>query len=228
MANGLEKIEQLQSEIIGILPNFQHLQESDIRRKHIELLYSQTTVSLLNLKINIRFDELNPQEFLVFFDNDQNQAENYIHNLVQNINESIIETAIFQTELVLRYLYSVHVGQDVGEEKNFYKIISTMYSDTENNWQKEDCKLIILVWTLRNTIHTGGIYFQKKEGLNLTYKGVDYNFEYGKAPEFLKEGHFIELISDLIHSINYAFTNDPIKSIQHYPHPAYLALGHNP
>jgi hypothetical protein len=224
--NGLELLEQLHGKATDLTHAFDELPEKDIRKKHLEILTGQIAISLTNLGINMQFEEKNKDEFLSLFNNNPEQAGNYIHGLVQNINESIIEAAIFQTELVFRYLYSKLNGLNVAEEKNFYRIIATLFSDTENNWKKEEAKLVILLWTFRNTIHTGGIYFHDPNGLKLTYKGKEYVFEYGKAPAFQKEGHSLELISDLLDALKYCFGSEPVKSMASFDHPSYHALGY--
>lgn len=224
MKDGLQLLEELHAQSHDILQTYNALPEKDIRRKHIEILTSQIAVSLVNLKINIKFEELNKKEFLTMFGGDDQQAQNYIHNSVQNLLENIFESAVFQSELAFRFLHAKITGQDVGQEKNFYKIVADLFSDTENNWTKEQSKLVILLWTFRNTIHTGGIYFQKAGGDSLTYKGKEYKFEYGKAPSFLKDGHMLELIADLLETIKYAFDNEPIRSLPPFDHPAYFAL----
>lgn len=224
MADGLQNLEQLHYKSLQILKNFKHLPEKDIRPKHIEILSSQILISLFNLRLNVRFTETNQKEFESYFNGDRQQAENYIHNIIQTMNDGIADTALFQTELVFRFIYSKIAETNVGDEKNLYKIFATLYSDTENNWQKEETKIVVLLWNLRNTVHTGGIYFHKPEGNIIEYRGKEYKFEYGKAPEFLKDGHFLDLVSDLLDSLNYAFTNDPTKSMASFDHPSYYAL----
>jgi hypothetical protein len=224
--DGLKLLEQLHSKATNITHAFDALSEKDIRKKHLETLTGQIAVSLTNLKINMRFEEKNKDEFLELFNKDPEQAANYIHGLVQNINESIIETVIFQTELIFRFLYSKLKGLNVAEEFFFYRIIAILFADTENNWTKEEPKLVILLWTFRNTIHTGGIYFGDPNGYKLNYKGKEYVFEYGKAPAFQKEGHSLELISDLLDAIKYCFENEPVKSMATFDHPSYHALGY--
>lgn len=226
MANGLEALDKLYHKSLDVLSQFDNLPEKDIRRKHFEILSSQILVSLVNLRINLRFSETSREEFESHFNNDRQQAENYIYNIIQAMQDNIADVALFQTELAFRFLYSKISGTHVGEEKNLYKIFATLYSDTENNWKKDETTLIVLLWNLRNTVHTGGIYFHKPEGYSVSYKGKEYKFEYGKAPEFLKDGHFMDLVSDLFDSLKYAFSNEPIKSVASFDHPSYYALGY--
>lgn len=226
MTDGLQALEQLHDKSLQILTNFENLPEKDIRRKHIEIVSSQILVSLFNLRFNLRFTEKSKGEFESYFNGDRQQAENYIHNIIQTMTDSIADTALFQTELVFRFIYSKLTGTNVGEEKNLYRIFATLYNDVENNWQKDETKVVLLLWNLRNTVHTGGIYFHKPEGHTIQYKGKDYKFEYGKAPEFLKNGHFLDLVSDLLDSLNYAFSNDPTRSVATFDHPSYYALGY--
>ncbi len=226
MKNSIEALEELYNKAIDIYNHFGALPEKEIRRKHFEILASQVVVSLTNLKINMKFALKDEKEFEAFFNDNKKMAEIYIHNFTQNIQENIIEAAVFQTELVLRFLYAKLTGTDVGAEKNFYRIVATLFEDVENNWTKDESKLIILLWTFRNTIHTGGIYFHKQAGDTIKYKGKDYVFEYGKAPAFQADGHNLELVSYLLDAVKYAFETATTKSIPHFDHPAYAALGY--
>ncbi len=226
MADGLAALEQLHAKTIAILHEYDNLPEKDIRRNHFEIISSQVAVSLINLKINMRFAETNKDEFEGFFNADPKQIDNYIHNFTQTLSESIIDTVLFQTELVFRYYYAQLTGKTPGEERSLHKIVATLYQDTENVWAKDEAKFVILFWTLRNTIHTGGIYFHKTAGLTINYKGKDYKFEYGKAPEFLKEGHSLTMVEQLLDSLNILFKSDLIKNLGSIDHPSYDALGY--
>lgn len=226
MTDGLTALEQLHGKTIDILQEFSALPEKDIRKKHLEIISSQVAVALVNLRINMRFTETCKDEFESFFNADPQKIDNYIHNFIQTLNESIIDTSLFQTELIFRLYYSKLTGKTPGEERSLHKIIATLYQDTENAWTKEEAKLVILFWTLRNTIHTGGIYFHKAAGLTLQYKGKDYKFEYGKAPEFLKDGYSLTMVSDLLDSLRYLFNSDLIKNLGRFDHPSYHALGY--
>lgn len=61
-------------------------------------------------------------------------------------------------------------------------------------------------------IHTGGIYFKKVEGHEISYKGKIYKFEHEKAMEFLSEKlHLFDLLFDLFDSLDYLFNSEIIK-----------------
>lgn len=226
MSDGLTALETLHAKTVDLLKEFEDLPEKDIRKKHLEIISSQVAVALVNLKINLQFSETSQKEFEEFFNSDTEQALNYIHNFVQTINESIIETALFQSELVFRFYYSKLNGTTLAEKPTIPKMASVLFDDTENNWKKNEAALIPLFWTWRNTIHTGGIYFDKVDGRIINYKGSDYKFEYGKAPEFIKGGQPISMVSDLLDAIAYLFRSDKIKNLGTFDHPSYYALGY--
>lgn len=226
MTNGRSALEQLHAKAIDLLHEFSGLPEKDIRKKHLEIISSQVAVALVNLRINMKFAETCKDEFEGFFNADPQQIDNYIHNFIQTLGESIIDTSLFQTELIFRYYYSKLTGKTPGYERSLHKIVAVIYQDTENAWTKEEAKLVILFWTLRNTIHTGGIYFHKTAGLTLQYNGKDYKFEYGKAPDFLKDGYSLIMVSDLLDSLRCLFNNDLIKDLGSFDHPSYHALGY--
>ena len=220
------QLEELHTKSMDLVHAFAELPARDIKRGHIEAMSSQIAVSLINLKICFKYSEENKKDFLKYFNDDNAQAENFIFNFKQSIVEAILDTALFQTELVLRVLYSALTGVDPSHEGNINKIIATVFDDTQNNWQKEEAKLLVLFWTVRNTIHTGGIYYKKLEGYSLTYKGQEYKFEYKKSIGFFKNGHLLELFSDLLDSLNFLFTSKIITDLGSIEHPSYYALGY--
>lgn len=206
----------------------EQLPEKDIRIIHFKMFQSQVNTSYIDLKINFFFSENNNEQFLNLFSKNTDiaidNAKKYVDNLTQNTNQILIETILFQTELVFRYYYSLIKDITPGEEKNINKIIATLFDDSENNWKKEECKLLILLWSLRNTIHTGGIYFKNKEGRKIEYKNKEYVFEYGKSTKFLTNNFSIQLISDLLKALKLLFESDKIKDLGYIEHPCYYAL----
>lgn len=203
--NIFTRLEELHAKSMDLVHQFEGLPDKDIKRKHIEALSSQIATSLITLKICFKFTETNKEDFEKLLNNDQTQIDNYIHTFKQSIIEAILDTALFQTELVLRTLYSKLTGENPTKEGNINKIIATLFEDVENNWQKEEAKLLVLFWTMRNTIHTGGIYYKKPEGYSLTYKGKEYKFEFMKSFQFLADNHILDLFSDFLDSISYLF-----------------------
>ncbi len=117
-------------------------------------------------------------------------------------------------------------GENPTKEGNINKIIATLFEDVENNWQKEESKLLVLFWTMRNTIHTGGIYYKKPEGYSVTYKEKEYKFEFEKSFQFLDDNHILDLLSDFLDSISYLFKSEKITDLGDIEHPSYFALGY--
>ena len=163
MTNLLEFLEELHSKSIDMIDYFNNLPEKEIRKDYLKILSGEILVSLCNLKINLKFAELQPDEFKAIFNSEDKQIENYCHNFTDNLLNSILDTLIFQSELVFRLLYANLTGKTV-VERGINPILAKLFEDTENNWQKDECRLMVLLWIIRNTIHTGGIYFQKPLG----------------------------------------------------------------
>ncbi|MCU4188423.1 hypothetical protein M9Q43_04495 [Flavobacterium sp. HXWNR29] len=222
----LEMLFNLNEKAKNILQSLSSLSERDIRKVYFNMFSSQVIINYLNYKINVRFSETNRDEFLDFFKSDLNQVHNYTYNITQFIGENILSTALFQTELVFRFYYSKFTNESPSKERNLFKIVSFLYDDIQNNWKKDECNLIVLLWTLRNTIHTGGLYFENINGRKLNYKNQEYIFEYGKNPKFLieQEGIIIELISDLFDALNSLFKSEKIQKLEFIEHPVYSAL----
>lgn len=223
--NIFSKFRELHKKSMELYSQYNHLSEKDIKRAHLGALSSQITVSALTLDICYEYCKNHSEEFSKHFKGDTKLIDNYIHNLIQSNVESVLDSVLFQTELVLRILYSKLTNGNPSEEKNINKIISKLYEDTENNWKKDEAKIIVLFWTIRNMIHTGGIYFKKVEGHEVEYKGKIYKFEHQKSIEFLSEKlHLFDLLFDVFDSLDYLFDSVIIKSIGFVEHPSFKAL----
>jgi hypothetical protein len=225
MNEAIQTLENLYAKATQTLKQYEQLPEKEIKRKHLEILASEIAGSMINLKINKRFSETNAKEFAEFFNDDKGLIDNYAHISIQHSAEVIMNAVLFQTELVFRMFYAKLTGRTPGHERSLHKIIAILYEDVENAWTKEEAKLIILLWTLRNTIHTGGIYLHKIAGYTLTYKGAIHNFEFGKTPDMLRQGNYFGLLTDLFDSLNFLFKSNLIKGLGEIDHPAYDALG---
>jgi hypothetical protein len=224
--NFFTRLEELHGKSMGLVHKYEALSEKDIKRKHMELMSSQIATSLITLKVCFRFTETNKEEFEHLLNNDNTQIENYIHTFKQSIIEAILDTALFQTELVLRVLYSKLTGENPAQEGNFHKIIATLFDDVQNNWQKDEAKLFVLFWTMRNTIHTGGIYYKNPNGYSVTYKSKEYKFEFMKSFGFLSDNHIMDLLSDFLDSLDYLFSLRIVTDLGAIDHPSYHALGY--
>ncbi len=176
--------------------------------------------------VNLDFAQKLKADFEAIFENDDEQMEYYAYWHNHSLINNLFSTFIFQTELLFRVYQSILSGgtPTPGGEKNLHKIFSNLFDDTQNNEQKDETRLLILIWKLRNTIHTSGIYLDKQEGLPVKYKGQDHVFEYGKAPAFLNDGFLMVLLSDLIDALDLFFENQKIKDIGFVEHPSYYAL----
>ena len=224
--NIFTRLEKLHAKSIGLVHQFEGLPEKDMKRKHIEALSSQIATSLITLKICFTFVQTNNEDFKRLMNNDNKQIDNYIHTFKQSIIEAILDTALFQTELVFRILYSKLTNENPTQEGNINKIIATLFEDIENNWKKEEAKLLVLFWTMRNTIHTGGIFYKKPEGYSLTYKGNDYKFEFMKSFQFLADNNILDLFSDFLDSLDFLFKSQKIEALGYIEHPSFFALGY--
>lgn len=225
MNKNLVLLFNLTSKVNEILQSLISSNDTDMRKTYFKILSSQIVTNYLNYEVNIIFSEKNRKEFLELFNFDINQIHNYSYNISKFISENLLCSALFQSELIFRFYYSKFKNVSLSKERKIFKIVSFLYEDIENNWSKDECKLIVLLWTIRNTIHTGGIYFENPNGRKIEYKNHEYNFEYGKHLKFLIEndGLLIELISDLLSALNTLFTNEKIKGLGFMEHPIHQA-----
>lgn len=133
--NIFSKFHALHIKSLELSKKYSHLSEKDIKRTHIEALSSQIAVSTLTIEICFDFCKNHSEEFSKHFNGDQKLIENYNHNLIQSTVESVLDTVLFQTELVFRILYSKLINDNPTKE-NITKIISTLYQDNQSNWYK--------------------------------------------------------------------------------------------
>jgi hypothetical protein len=148
-----------------------------------------------------------------------------MENLMQNSVELIVEAALFQSELVFRTLNASLTGHDIYDGSSIPRLIANLYDDTENNWTKEECKLFVLLSSIRNTIHTGGVYFKNTAGETKVFKGNNYTFIYGKPPAYPAGIGILDLVSELFDAMKVLFDSAKIAAIGQLEHPNYNALG---
>ena len=220
------QLDSLYFQLLEKIDKYKSLNERDIRLKQLQILAAEVLFGLYSLRVHIDFAEKLKEDFAIIFDNDEKQIKNYGLAHTHNINNNLFITFIFQSELIFRVLQSMlnAEGHTPGAEKNLHRVFSNLLDDIENNEQKEETKLLILLWKLRNTIHTGGIYLDKPSGCKLRYNNIDFIFEYGKSPAFLKDGFLMELLSELINVLEKIFDKDKISDIGFIEHPSYAAL----
>src|ERR1039458_8388869 len=221
--NQHDKAREVYDKACDVSKHFENLNERDIRRTHIGNLGTEILVSMRNLEINIQFAEKNHKELMKIFNSDEFEIELYFDHLSQSLRENIINTFLIQTELIFRFYYSKITGKTPGKERNLHCIFALLYDDVVNKWTKEECKLLVLIWTLRNMIHTGGIYFKNVQGHNIEYKGKEYKFEYGKSHELIKESGIMELMLPLLDALKILFLSDKIKNLGYCEDPSIFA-----
>lgn len=225
----LDELTQLYNILLQVIGHYKYLQEKDIRLIHFQFLANEVLFSRYTLQVHMLFQENSPQGLSEIFGGDKQQLKNYAHKHSQNINNNLFSSFVFQTELLLRIYYSKIEGKQVtpGSEGSIEKIIKFIYDDTNNNKTSEEADLLILIWKLRNTIHTGGIYFQDPKGLKVPYKGEKYTFDYGKKASFLNNGFLFEILSNMIDALDLLFKKEKIINLGFIEHPTYYAFGYN-
>jgi hypothetical protein len=224
MTNPLQDLEGLYDKSHQVSLNFKHLPERDIRRYFFEIINEQILISLLNFKVNQTLHDKYPEDFNTIFQSNENVVKGYLQKLILSFDESIADTLLLQTELVFRFYYSKLTSVTPGEGRSLFEIFSILFDDILNNWQKEECRLLVLFWTLRNTIHTGGIYFKNRQGAKVFYKGIEYKFEYGKAPAFLKDGFINHLLNEMLESLKILLSTEKINNLGNFEHPNFFAI----
>jgi hypothetical protein len=126
------KLSTLHKKSWEVLKNFSSLPQRDYKKAYLEIVVSQINTSFINLKVNLEFSEQHPESFSAFFDNNPTIQENYFYSLQQNIRENIVDTLLFQTELLLRLMYAKITLSDV-KQTNMNNIFAKLFDDVENN-----------------------------------------------------------------------------------------------
>lgn len=216
-----EGINALHAKSLEAMAKFKNLPSDNIKRNLLEMIQSQVARVEIATRVHARFIDEHRNEFYSYFGDDNSMVQNYFYGHTKDVVDNIATTIFFQTELVFRAIYANNKAQKIGEEGNFHKIIAHIFSDTENNWKKNESKLTILLWKLRNINHGGGIYFDGNKEPELEYLGKKYKFEYGKIPNF-QPNELFPFFIDFIDAIVFAFENEPSLSTD-IPHPFYAA-----
>ncbi|QHV99310.1 hypothetical protein [Spirosoma endbachense] len=217
-------VEQLFTKAQAHKESYNTFSDRDIRTSFFGTMVNQCATVHINLTINERYIEEGSKACRTLFANDQGRVDNYKHHFTQNCRELIVEAALFQSELVFRTLSANLTGNDIYDGSTLPQLVSRLFVDTENNWQKEESKLVILLSTIRNTIHTGGVYFKKTAGDTKDFKGNNYTFTYGKPPTFSEGITILDLVSEFFDAMKVLFDSPNIASIGPLEHPNYHAI----
>lgn len=220
-----DTVEQIFAKAISYQRSYNTFSERDIRTSFFSIMVNQCATAHINLIVNQRYLEEGSQACRDLFDNDQSRIENYIHHFTQNIVEAIVDAVLFQSELVFRTLSATLTGKDIYDGSSIPQLIAKLFDDTENNWTKEESKLVLLLSTIRNTIHTGGVYFRNAAGETKVFKGDSYTFTYGKPPALPAGITILDLVSEMLDAMKLLFDGAKITAIGPLEHPNYQALG---
>lgn len=224
LTDTIDQVEQLYAKAQAHKDSYNAFSDRDIRTSFFGIMVNQCGVVHLNLTINEQYLTGGSQASFDLFNGDQGRVDDYIYSLNQNANELIVEASLFQSELVFRTLNAALTGHEISDGK-IPDLLVELFEDIKDHWTKEECKLFMLLSPIRNTIHTGGIYFNRRAGVTRVFKGDTYTFTYGKSPIYPAGITILDLVSELLDAMKVLFDSAKIAAIGPLEHPSYPALG---
>jgi hypothetical protein len=175
------QLKKLYKKVGDSLARLNEMEERDAGKAYFTVLRNEVAGCIMELEVNAAFLTKHTTEFEQVIGNREFVGA-YLSTFMQHVNESVVDTFIFQTELLFR-TYKSKINGIPTADQNMHQIFVLLFEDVKVNWQKEESNLVVLIWAMRNTIDTAGIYFGSESGRTLRYNGMDFRLENGLAPD---------------------------------------------
>lgn len=197
--------------------------ERDVRVKHFDLFAGDLAEHISIIKaINLLATKY-PKDLEKATELSNDDVQFLLDSFQSTIMADCFLKLIMRTELLFRTLYSaLNPGIDVSRAK-MHPIIAALTGDTQSNWQKEDSKLLVMLWDARNSIHTSGVYSNASK--THTYKGQTFNFvKEMRGVPFTNEElvYIMEEVCDVVDGIVHS---PAIVALPYMDHPFYKVFG---
>lgn len=219
MDEQLKCLQQLYKQVEAALGQLNDRQERDLSRAYFTVLRNEVASCIIESRVHQEFIRRLPQEFEEVVGG-VGQVGNYLATFCQHLDEVAVGTFIFQTELLFRRYWIANGG---APDAKIPSMLAFLFDDTENNWKKEESKLMMFIWKIRNTIHTGGIYF----GADCTkeYGGMQFQLKDGFPPDISPIGGWYGLLAPAVAAVLGMVLSDRICALGHVEHPNFKAVG---
>lgn len=191
----------------------------DLSWSYFNILRTEVAGGILELGVHMKFSE-RKEEFDKALGGGS-QVVDYLKTICERINDAVVGGFIFQTELLFRrYWITINNG---APNAKIHPILAFLFEDIQENWQKEQSKLMVAIWKARNTVHSGGIYY----GANCTreYCGMQFEYKDGYAPDFSAIGGWYGLLEPAVEIVLGLALSDRVAGFGFIEHPSFKALG---
>jgi hypothetical protein len=195
----IERLKTLYKKVEDSLKQLNGMDERDAGRAYFTVLRNEVAGCIMELKVNAAFATKHTAEFEQVLGN-REFVGNYLSTFIQHVNETVVGTFIFQTELLFRTYKSTLNGTSPADQ-NMHQIFALLFDDVQGSWQKEESNLFVLIWAIRNTIHTAGIYFGRENGRILRYNEIDFRLENGRPPDLSPVQDWYGLLLPLVDAV---------------------------
>lgn len=197
--------------------------ERDVRVKHFDLFASDLAEHISIIKAVNLLATKYPKDLEEVTKFSKSDVQLLLDNFQGTILSDCFLKLIMRTELLLRTLYgALNPSTDVSKVK-MHPIIAALTADIQGNWQKEEAKLLVMLWDARNSIHTSGVYSNSTK--THTYKGQNFVFEKEmRGIPFTTEelayimGEVCDVVDGIVHSPS-------IAVLPNMDHPFYKVFG---
>jgi hypothetical protein len=147
--------------------------------------------------------------------------------LLENFHDTIISDTflklIMRTELLFRALYvRLNPGVDISKV-TIPQMIALLVGDIENNWQKEESRLLLMLWEARNSIHMSGIH--AKADKTHTYKGKTYEFKQEMRGVPFSTSELVNIMQDVCDVVDGIIHSAAVVSLPDFEDPFYKVFG---
>jgi hypothetical protein len=197
--------------------------EKDFRAKHFELLVSDLAEHINIIKCVNVLGQKYPKDIEEVTNYSREQVELLLGNFHDTIISDCFLKLVMKTELLFRTLYGIlNAGADASKA-TIPQLIALLVGDTENNWQKEESKLLLMLWDARNSIHMSGIY--SKADKTHTYKGKSYEFKKDMRGVPFSTEELFDIMLEITDVVDEIIHSAAVSAIPDTDHPFYKVFG---
>lgn len=195
----------------------------DMRPAHFELIASDIAEHINIIKCINVLGRKYPKDIEEVTNYNKEQVELLLSNFHDTIISDCFLKVIMKTELLFRTLYGIlNTGADASKA-TIPQLIAFLMGDTENNWKKEESKLLVMLWEARNSIHMSGVY--SKADKTHTYKGKTFEFKKEMRGVPFSTEQLLDIMQEVCSIVDGIVHSTPVAAIPDTDHPFYKVFG---
>ena len=193
--------------------------ERDIRVMHFKSFAGDLAEHINIIKCINLLGQKYPKDIEVVTNYKKDQVELLLRNFHDTIISDTFLKFLMKTELLLRTLYSILKPEVDVSKVTIPQLIALLLGDTENNWKKEESKLLAMLWEARNSIHMSGIY--SKSDKTFAYKGKHFIFKKEMRGVPFSTQELLDIMQETCDIVDGIVHSAPVAAIPDTDHPFY-------